>query len=146
MLGRRHDEDETDVSHDDASLTLHEEKLELGTRLEEVGVVGARKRVETRTVADEFDREIEELDDVERVPPSGGDSGRIETLADGSVSIPVLEERLVVTKEIVVRERVILRKRTVTERERIETELRRERLELEADDPELLTDIRDQGE
>jgi len=123
---------------DDASLTRLEEELEIGKRTEPAGTVRARKSVETRQVGDIFEREIEELDDVERTAPHEDDSGEIETLADGSVSIPILEERLVVTKEIVVRERVVLRKRTTMERERIETELRRERVEIDAD-PELVT-------
>lgn len=44
---------------------------------------------------------------------------------------PLFEERLVVVKELVVRERVVVRKRTVTEHERIEAELRTERIEIE---------------
>jgi len=118
---------------DDASLTRLEEELEIGKRTQLAGTVQARKSVETRQVGDVFEREIEELDDVERTAPHEDDSGEIETLADGSVSIPILEERLVVTKEIVVRERVVIRKRTTMERERIETELRRERVEIDAD-------------
>ena len=117
---------------EDASLTRLEEELDVGKRTQLAGTLRARKSVETRQVGDVFEREIEELDDVERTAPRENDSGEIETLEDGSVSIPVLEERLVVTKEIVVRERVVIRKRTTTERERIETELRRERIEIDA--------------
>jgi len=50
----------------------------------------------------------------------------------------VFEERLVISKEMVVRERVILRKRTVTEHERVQAELRKERVEIEASDEGLL--------
>lgn len=57
----------------------------------------------------------------------------METLPDGSVSIPVLEEELVVSKRMVVRERIIIRKRTVSEEQPIEAELRRERLEIDSD-------------
>jgi len=61
---------------------------------------------------------------------SGGyDSGEIEYLDDGSVSIPIIDEELVVYKRLVVRERVIVRKDAEIEHRRIETELRRERLE-----------------
>ncbi len=55
-------------------------------------------------------------------------------LPDGSVSIPILEEELVVTKRTVVRERILIRKRTVTEHQRVEAELRRERVELDSED------------
>ena len=68
---------------------------------------------------------------LERVDAQERDSGQVETLPDGSLSIPVFEERLVVRKEVVVRERVIVRKETVTEQRRIETELRKERVEVE---------------
>ena len=56
----------------------------------------------------------------------------METLPDGSISIPVFEEQLVVTKRLVVRERVIVRKHTVYEEQVVTADLRRERLEVEA--------------
>lgn len=68
---------------------------------------------------------------VERVPAGEGDSGEIETLPDGSVSIPVLEEQLVVTKRTVVRERIVVRKEVATETERVEAELRREHVDVD---------------
>jgi hypothetical protein len=68
-------------------------------------------------------------------PAGEGDSGEIETLPDGSVSIPVLEEELVVTKRVVVRERIVVHKDVATRVERVEDELRRERVELEDDEP-----------
>ena len=54
---------------------------------------------------------------IERVRVVGDDSGQVEILADGSVSIPLLEEQVVVTKRVVVRERIVVRKRTVTSRD-----------------------------
>jgi uncharacterized protein (TIGR02271 family) len=114
------------------SLVRHEEELELGTQEYEAGTVRARKRVETQRVERVEPRSVER-GDFERAPADDADSGEIETLEDGSVSIPLFEERLVVRKELFVRERVILRKRTVTEHHRIETELRKERIEVEGD-------------
>ncbi len=70
----------------------------------------------------------------ERVPVAEGDSGEIETLADGSRSIPLYEEELVVTKRTVLRERVIVRKQIMARTQRVEAELRRERVEIDADD------------
>lgn len=67
----------------------------------------------------------------ERVPVEEGDTGRIETLPDGSLSIPLYEEQLVVTKRIVLRERVLVRKETVTRSERVQADLRREEVEIE---------------
>jgi len=69
----------------------------------------------------------------EREAPLEGDSGEVEVLPDGSVSIPVFEEELVIEKRLVVRERVIVRKHTVTEEHLVEADLRRERVEVEAD-------------
>ena len=124
--------DRLDERGDDAALVRHEEELDIGARLEEAGVVRARKRVETEHVERLVPREYEDAD-VERAPAAEGDSGEIETLPDGSVSVPLLEEELVVTKRMVVRERVIIRKRTTTEQHRIEAELRKERIEIESE-------------
>ena len=121
------------------SLTRHEEELAVDTRRKDAGAVRARKRVETHRVDELVPRDVEHAD-VERTPPYEEDSGEIETLPDGSVSVPVLEEELVVTKRIVVRERILIRKRTVTEEERIDAELRKERIEVDADPGVELTD------
>lgn len=115
-----------------ASVVRHEEELELGAESYQTGAVRARKRIESEHVERVEPRAVE-YGDVERAGASDGDSGEIETLEDGSISIPLFEERLIVTKELFVRERVILRTRTVTEQHRIETELRKERIEIEGD-------------
>ena len=104
----------------------------MGTGWTEAGAVRATKRIEARRVEEIVPRQIEHVDEVERTAPHEEDSGEIETLPDGSVSIPILEEELVVTKRTVVRERVVIRKRTVTEHARVEAELRKERVELDA--------------
>ena len=77
---------------------------------------------------------------LERIDAGDGDSGRIETLPDGSVSIPLFEEQVVVEKRLVVRERVVVRKQTVVEDQVVEADLRRERLEVDAD-PSLVEDV-----
>lgn len=117
---------------EEASVVRHEDELELATQEYEAGSVRARKRVETDQVERVEPRSVE-YGDFERAPVNKGDSGEIETLEDGSISIPLFEERLVVSKELFVRERVILRKRTVTEQHRIEAELRKEQIEVEGD-------------
>ncbi len=113
------------------SVVRHEEELRIGRETKEVGAVRVQKRVETETADEVVPREIEHADEVDRVEAAEGDSGQIETLPDGSVSIPVFEERLVVTKQKVVRERIVIRKRTVTEEERVTAELRKERVLVE---------------
>lgn len=121
-------------------LVRREEELELGMETRELGHVRARKAVETETVTEVADRRIENAF-VERAGGEDGDAGEVITLPDGSVSIPVFEEQLVVSKRLVVRERVILRKFTTTEQHRIEAELRRERIEISGDEG---TEIQDE--
>ena len=117
----------------------HEEELRVSTQAQEIGSVRARKHVETDRVEEIVPRQLEEAD-VERIAVSDGDSGEVETLPDGSVSIPLLEEELIITKRTVVRERIVIRKRTVTQHERIEAELRKERVEVEGD-PGLVEEV-----
>lgn len=113
-------------------LELHEEELRIDTRTYEAGAVRARKTVESRNFDDVVPRDVEDAD-VERVPSGPGDSGQVETLPDGSISIPLLEEELVVTKRLVVRERIIIRKRITTVQEHVHTELRTEQVQLETE-------------
>ena len=124
---------EQSLARDDTSLVRHQEELEVGKASREIGAVHARKRVETEKVREDVPRQVEEFDDLERVDVGEHDSGEIETLPDGSVSIPILEEELIVTKRTIVRERIVVRKRTVTEHQRVEAELRRERIEVDSE-------------
>jgi uncharacterized protein (TIGR02271 family) len=121
-------------SNDSTSFVRHEEELRVWTAPIEVGAVHARKRVETERFADNVPRDVEHAE-VEQSVPLENDSGEIERLPDGSVSIPVFEEEVVVTKRLVVRERVIIRKTTTTEHHRVEADVRKERLEVDVDEP-----------
>jgi uncharacterized protein (TIGR02271 family) len=109
-----------------------EDQLRPGTVTEEAGRVRARKVVENHHVTQDVDRDVEHAQS-ERVPADADDSGEVVTLPDGSVSVPVFEEQLVIEKRLVVRERIIIRKHTVTEHQVVEADLRRERLEITAD-------------
>ena len=137
-MNRAEDEDVGTTRVDDAetageSAVRHEEELEVGTRPVDTGEVRVRKQVETEHVEEVVPRRWEHFDDVEHVAANEGDSGEVETLPDGSVSIPILEEELVISKRTVVRERVIVRKRTETEHRRVDAELRKERVEIDSD-------------
>ena len=114
------------------TIVRHEEQLNVEKVPTHAGSVRARKLVDAHHVEELVTRDIEDAD-LERVPAAEDDSGRIETLPDGSVSIPLFEEQLVITKRVVVRERVIVRKRTITEHHRVEAEIGRERIEIDAD-------------
>jgi uncharacterized protein (TIGR02271 family) len=98
--------------------------------VEEIGTLRIRKEVDPAEVEGEVPRGLEHAQ-VHRVPPGPEDSGEVETLPDGSISIPVFEEELVISRRLVVRERIVVTKQTVYQPERIREELRRERIEVE---------------
>lgn len=118
---------------EDAAVTRHEEQAHYGVEEVETGRVRVRKDVESYPVTEVVPRNVEHADTSERVAAVEGDSGEVETLEDGSISIPVFEEVLVVTKRLVVRERVIVRKRTVIDEYTLQTELQREHVTVEGD-------------
>ena len=135
MSRRTSEQDDLQVTRDDADapeVVLSEEQLRVGTRTEESGRVRARKHVDVERVETRVDRGTEHAD-LERlaVADAEADSGQVETLPDGSLSIPVFEEQVVVTKRLVVRERVVVRKHTVYEEHVVSADLKRERLEVE---------------
>jgi len=129
VKGHREHDDET------ASIVRSEEELRVGTERVEAGRVRARKVIDTQHVSQTVPRYVEHAD-VQRVAPNSVDSGQVETLPDGSISIPVFEERLVVEKRLVVTERVIIRKSSTIQNQEVQAELRRERIEIETD-PEI---------
>ena len=112
-------------------LVLVEERLEVGKRAVERGRVVVRTRVETREEVVEVDLRREEVE-VERVP-----AGRpVEAPPpvreeDGVLIVPVLEERLVVTTELVLKEEIRITRRSRIEHVREPVTLRSERAEVE---------------
>jgi uncharacterized protein (TIGR02271 family) len=120
---------------DDTSLVRHEEHARVDKQPEELGALRARREVVREQVQADYPRQTERLHS-ERVAVGEGDSGKIETLPDGSVSIPLFEEELVVTRKTVLRERVIIRKESVTETQTVKAELRKEQVHFDTDDPE----------
>jgi len=115
------------------AMVRSEEELAVGVESRPVGAVSVAKRVETEHVGERVMRGVEHAD-IERADPAEHDSGEIETLPDGSVSVPVFEEQLVVEKRLVVRERIIIRKTTVEEEHLVEADLAREVVDVDADD------------
>jgi len=120
------------------SVTRHEERAVVGHERHETGRVRVRKEVETIPVEEVVPRNTEQVDFSERIAADEHDTGEVLTLDDGSVSIPVFEEVLVVTKKLVVRERVIVRKETVVDEYRLQTELRREHVNVEVDEADVV--------
>ncbi|MDQ3895802.1 MAG: YsnF/AvaK domain-containing protein [Actinomycetota bacterium] len=126
---------------DDATEVIRrEEDLDVATRHREAGRVGVRKVVDHEHASTVVPVGTEHAD-LERYAVDEADSGEVEVLPDGSISIPVFQEELVIEKRLVVRERVIVRKHTVVEDRLVEADLRRERVEVEAD-PEVADRVR----
>jgi len=115
---------------DSHSLIRHEEELQVERRIREIGNLRAVKHVETESVHRVVLRDIEYFETIDRRPVHGDDdSGEIAVLEDGSISIPVFEEVLVVEKRPMIRERIVIKKESETERYRVDARLRRERVE-----------------
>jgi stress response protein YsnF len=115
-----------------ADTAHHDERLGI-TKVPRQPVAGeVSKDVGAEHVAEYFPRDVEDIE-MEHIDPNEEDSGEIETLPDGSLSIPILEEELVITKRVVVRERIIIRKQVQKEQVLIEADLRRERVGIVAD-------------
>ena len=117
---------------DDTAVIRQEEELTVATRAQESGRLGVRKVVDVERAETVVPGGTEHAD-LERYPVGDADSGEAEVLEDGSISIPVFQEELVIEKRLVVRERVIVRKHTVTEERLVEADLRRERVEIDVD-------------
>jgi uncharacterized protein (TIGR02271 family) len=113
--------------------TVHEEQIAgIDSTWRRADYLKARKLVDQVRVEELVPRDVEELFH-ETSPPGDVDSGKIETLPDGSISIPIYEEQVIVTKRIVLKERVIIRKHTLTEHEQVTVDLRKERVAFDAD-------------
>ena len=112
-------------------LELVEERLEVGKREVERGRVVVRARVETREEIAEAELWQEEVG-VERVPVGRPvEAPPPVREEDGVLIVPVLEQRLVVTTELVLKEEIRITKRSRTERVREPVTLRSERAEVE---------------
>lgn len=118
---------------DDTTVTRVEEEALVRMEEREEGTVRVHKYVDSQAVEHVVPRRMERAEMGEHIPADEGDSGEIEVLDDGSVSIPIFEEELVITKRLVVRERLIVRKVTEIDEHRLQTELRKERVEVQAE-------------
>ena len=117
----------------EAIVVRHEEEATVEAGWRGVGFLRARKHVATAAVKELVPVDLDELE-LERTPVAEGDSGQVETLPDGTISIPLYAEELVITRRTVLKERMLIRKRVVSEQRRVETEIRKEVVELDADE------------
>ncbi|MDQ3589187.1 MAG: PRC and DUF2382 domain-containing protein [Actinomycetota bacterium] len=135
---REHDRNQEGLSQpgsdledeDELRVQRSEEELLAGTRERVAGSVNVRKRVRTDRERLEVPTRREEVS-VERVPASG-EASEAQIGAD-EVSVPVVEDEVVVQKKPVVKEEIRLRKDVVHERQIVEEDVRREEVEIEDD-------------
>ena len=120
-----------DADRNADSLTLSEERVNVGTESHETGKVRLRKHVVTENVTKTVPVQHEEVV-IERVPAGEHTDGHID--ADGETSeVTLHEERPVVDKETVAVEEVHLGTRTVTDQETVSAEVRKEELDTDGD-------------
>lgn len=116
---------------DTQRLTRSAEEVRIGKRKVSAGDVAVRKHVETEHVKQPVTRTREEVT-VERRPVSGDRTGKAEIRED-EVRIPVTEEEVIVEKRPVVKEELVVGKKQVQEQDTVETDVRRERIEVDRD-------------
>ena len=124
VAGGRDIEDETRV-------TRSEEELRVGKREVERGEARVTKRVETERVSQPVTKRREELV-VERRPVEAG-TARDASIGEDEVRIPLREEEVVIDKRPVVKEELVVGKRVVEEKENVEADVRRERVDIEGE-------------
>lgn len=113
-------------------LVRMEEELKVDKRRVQAGEVHVRKHVETEHVRESVPVTREEVT-VERRPVSA-DAGLAANarIGEDDISVPVMREEVVASKRAVPKEEVVVRTRSVADREVVEEDLRKERID--ADD------------
>lgn len=110
-------------------MTLSEEELRVGKRVTQAGEVDVRKTVETRHVAKTVPVMHEEVS-VERRPLQA-DSRASTRIGEDEVRIPLRGEEAVIEKRTVPKEEVVIRKKTVQGEQKVEADVRSERVDVD---------------
>jgi uncharacterized protein (TIGR02271 family) len=135
--GRAGGRDASGPTTDDA-MTRSEERLNVGTRAEEVGRARLRKYVVTENVTETVPVSREEVR-VEREPITDANAEQAmsgPTMSEAEHEVTLHAERPVVEKEAVPVERVRLDKESVSDQEQISETVRKEQVDVDADDPD----------
>jgi uncharacterized protein (TIGR02271 family) len=121
----------TDDLEDEDELRVQrtEEELKAGTREREAGALNVRKRVRTDREQVRVPTRHEEVS-VERVPVEGREASEAE-IGEDEVSMPVVEEEVVVEKHPVIKEELRIRKDVVEDEEVVEEDVRKEEVDVE---------------
>ena len=129
----------------DNAMTLSEERLNVGTRSEEIGRARLRKYVVTENVTETVPVSHEEVR-LEREPITDANVGNAldgPAISEEEHEVTLRAERPVVEKEAVPVERVRLDKTTVTDEAQVNEEVRKEQIDVDGDttrDTDLGTD------
>ena len=125
-----------------AYLTRSEEELAVGKREVQAGSVDVQKRVETEHVKQQVPVTREEVT-VERRPVSargGASSPREGKIGDDEITVPVMEDEIIVQKRAVPKEEVVIRKEAKRDEKTVEADLRKEQVDVK---PKGDVDLRD---
>ena len=112
---------------DEIRVQRQEEELRAGVREREAGQVNVRKSVRTERERIAVPKKREEVS-VERVPVADGTPGEI---GEDEVTVPVVEEEVVVDKRAVVKEEIRVRKDVVQDEEIVEEDVRKEEIDID---------------
>ena len=113
---------------DELTVSRSEEELRAGVREREAGQVSVRKRVRTERERIVVPKKREEVS-VERVAVDGEASeGEI---GEADLSMPVVEEEVVVDKRAVVKEELRIKKDVVQDEEVVEADVRKEEIDID---------------
>ena len=112
---------------DEIRVQRQEEELRAGVREREAGQVNVRKTVRTERERIAVPKKREEVS-VDRVPVNDGTPGEI---GEGEVSVPVVEEEVVVDKRAVAKEEIRVRKDVVQDQEVVEEDVRKEEIDID---------------
>ncbi len=126
------------------SLTRSEEELAVGKRREQEGEVRVGKHIETDHVSRDVPLEHERVR-VERRPATEQTAGKADMRED-EIRVPVYGEEAVVEKRPVVKEEVVISKERTSQPERVDADLKKERLDIDKDGDVLDESGRDRGE
>ena len=123
-----------DVDRDDADrMTLHEERVDVGTERVQTGRVRLRKHVVTEQETVTVPVQREEFEIVREPVTDGGGADRSD-LGDDEIDVAVHEERPVIDKEVVATEQVGVDRRVVTDERDVTTDVSREEVDVVEDD------------
>ncbi len=110
-------------------MTLSEEEMRVGTRAKQAGEAVVRKTVDTEHVSKKVPVMHEEVT-VERHAVSG-DTPRSGKISEDEMRIPLTAEEAVIEKRTVPKEEVVIRKKMVAGEQKVEADLKKERVHID---------------